>query len=495
MNQDRSVAGWLTKHLPKLVFFLFLSQPLLDVLSYWIQEWGLSNVLTLALRLCLLIATLLAGFILSKRKYIYYIAAGILLLLTAGHAYACWLVGYDDIFSDFANLLRIYHFPLLTLSLITFLRTEPKTYTALRRGIFAALCITGAVELLSLATGTNPYTYNPKPIGLLGWFYYPSGQSAILSCAVPISLCWVLERWKEKPVAQGIAIFGGLAILFCLGTRLSFLAMVATGIGLVITLLIVDRSRRKSIAILLSCTVLLVAALPVSPMYRNQVSVAENAVIKQNKIDEMVAADEQKAEEAELVTLVDEALARLETAYEYYLGGLVHRFGLARVAQRYHYSEKASEIVHTRNMRINYCAMMLEDLPQPAKLFATLFGMEVSDMTYEGFVYDVENDLYGIFFLTGGVGLIAMLLFLCWFVFLIVRALARDAKRYFTLEAAGWGIAFLTCMTHVYATAGVLRRPNVSIYLSAILASIAFLVQDSGKRNPTLPIRKETENR
>lgn len=494
MEQKFSFTQRLRKHLPTLVFCLFLAQPILDVLSYWVQELNYSNGLTLALRFLLLATAASAGFILSERKRVYVIAAGIMAVLTAGHCLACWQVGYDSIFSDLANLIRIYHFPLLTLCLFTFLKAEPRVHGALRRGIFAALCVIGAVELLSLITGTNPYTYNPKPIGLLGWFYYPSGQSAILSSAVPISLCWALDRWKDKPAAQCAVVLGGLAILYCLGTRLSYLAMAATGLGLVIALLIVDRSRKKSIAILLSCTLLLVAALPVSPMYRNQESVAENAVIKQEKIDAMVAADEKKAAEAGL-TGQELKLARLETTYEYYLGGLVHRFGMERVAERYNYSEKASEVVHTRNMRISYCALMLEELPQSAKLSAMLFGMELGDMTYEGFVYDVENDLYGIFYLTGGVGLTMTILFLGWFVYLILRALLRDFKRYFTLPAAGWGIAFLTCMTHVYATAGVLRRPNVSIYLSAILASIAFMVQTPDSDNTTLPIRKETDKR
>ena len=63
------------------------------------------------------------------------------------------------------------------------------------------------------------------------------------------------------------------------------------------------------------------------------------------------------------------------------------------------------------------------------------------------------------------------------FAALVAWALVKDAKKYFTPEAAGFGIAFLLCMAHCYNTAGVLRRPNASVYLSAILAAIYYLVR------------------
>ena len=73
-----------------------------------------------------------------------------------------------------------------------------------------------------------------------------------------------------------------------------------------------------------------------------------------------------------------------------------------------------------------------------------------------------------------------LLLFLSYFLVLILRALLRDFRHSFTLQAAAWGIALLTGLTHIYATAGVLRRPNASFYLSITLACIFFLVQENG---------------
>ena len=248
----------------------------------------------------------------------------------------------------------------------------------------------------------------------------------------------------------------------------------ATGIGLAITLLIAGRSKKRTIGILLACTALCLVCLPVSPMYRNQVQVQENALQKQENIDALIAEDEADAQ-ADGLTGQDYTLARLSGAYEFHLGGLVHRFGLPRVAERYDYSESAGDLADIRRMRISYCALLLEDSPALSRWF----GLELGDLTYEGYIYDVENDLYGIYFLCGGVGLGLMLLFLGYFLVRIIVALCRNFRQVFTLQAGGWGIALLTCLTHVYSTAGVLRRPNASFYLAVTLACILYLIQQA----------------
>lgn len=472
MNCDSFARQWVRAHLPRLVLILMILQPLLDVLSYWLEALGAANTLTLLLRFAMLAAILLAGFLVSERRLIYWISGGILLILTAGHIYACCQVGYDSPAEDLTNLLRIYHMPLITLCFISFLKAEPKVFVSFRKGMLWNLGIIALVVLLSVITGTNPYTYTNKSIGILGWFNNTSSQSAILSAAAPIAMAWAIERWKDKPVRLGFTFLICLGLLYLLSTRLAYLALFAAALGLAVTLLLVDRQRKGTIALLLACCVVFLALLPVSPMYRNQVAVAENAIKKQAKIDGLVAQDEAAAMAAGL-TGKELKLKRLEGAYNTYLGGLVDRFGMERVATRYSYSDRASDLADVRRMRISYCAMMLEDSP----VSAMLFGMELGDMTHNHFIYDAENDLHGIYYLCGAAGLVLTVLFLAFFLVEIIRALYQSWRQFFTIRTAGFGIAFLTCLTHVYATAGVLRRPNASIYLSVILACIFYLTK------------------
>ena len=128
-------------------------------------------------------------------------------------------------------------------------------------------------------------------------------------------------------------------------------------------------------------------------------------------------------------------------------------------------------------------------------MLSHLFGLELGDMTYLRENYDLENDFHGISMLYGWAGLALLGLFLFYFIGLIIWALAKNAKRYYTLAAGGYGIALLMGLMHAYATAGVLRRPNASFYLSIILAVIYFLVMirkydDSQKTENRAPDKK-----
>ena len=77
---------WLSSHTPQITAGLFLIQPVMDVLSYWLQEWGVSNLPTLLLRFGVLGLTMLFGFILSERKRVYYIAAAVIAFIGPGRA-------------------------------------------------------------------------------------------------------------------------------------------------------------------------------------------------------------------------------------------------------------------------------------------------------------------------------------------------------------------------------------------------------------------------
>ena len=114
-------------------------------------------------------------------------------------------------------------------------------------------------------------------------------------------------------------------------------------------------------------------------------------------------------------------------------------------------------------------------------------------------MYDVDNDFHGIYFLYGIVGLILFLAFLAYFLYLVAWALVKDAKKYFTLDAGAFGISLLLALINAYNTAGILRRPNASFYLSVILAVIYYLVKikkypetaRASKRKPLFAQRKK----
>ena len=69
----------LEKKLSWIVGAIVVIQPLLDVLSYFLQEMG-SNSLTTALRFLMLAGVALLGFLVSDRKKLYFIFYGVVVV-------------------------------------------------------------------------------------------------------------------------------------------------------------------------------------------------------------------------------------------------------------------------------------------------------------------------------------------------------------------------------------------------------------------------------
>lgn len=468
--RERALAPSLQRHLPRLVLILCLIQPLMDVLSFWMNRWGAGNTVTLLLRLAVLIGMAAAAFCVSRRRALYWCMSAVLLLLTAGHAALCCVYGYQDPVGDLTNLVRIYQFPVTVLAFFTFLRCEPRCREAVKLGFSGSLALILLVEVLAAVTGTDPHTYANKGVGVLGWFMTPSAQSAILSMLVPVVVVFVTERKKLHPAAAAGAGLVGFGMLFLFATRLAYAALLGCAVCLAGACLLLKWMKKapagRAAAVFAAFAAAAVLLAGVSPMQENNEKVAANAVLKQQHIDAMVQEDRAAAETAGLSGRELE-LAALEHAYNTYLHGVTGRFGLERAAEYYQYSADMNKICNARLQKRAYCMLMLEEQP-----LARIFGLELADMTFASATYDAENDLHGIYFLCGWVGLILLLLFLAGLAVGILVPLLRNFRVRFTLETAGWGIALICGLAHAYFTAGVLRRPNSSFYLAVILAAL-----------------------
>lgn len=468
--RKRTLAPSLQRHLPWLVLILCLLQPLMDVLSFWMDRWGTGNTFTLLLRLAVLLGMAAVAFCVSGRRSIYWGMAAVLLLLTVGHVALCCVYGYQDPVGDLTNLVRIYQFPVTVLAFATFLRCEPRCREAVKWGLSGSLTLILLVELLATMSGTDPHTYANKGVGVLGWFLTPSAQSAILSMLVPVMVAFVAERKKFHPAAVAGAGLVGFGMLFLFATRLAYAALLGCAVCLSGTCLLLKWMRKVpagwAAAVFAAFAVAAVLLAGVSPMQENTEKVAANAVLKQQHIDTMVQED-RAAAEAEGLSGRALELAALKHAYETYLPGVTGRFGLERTAEYYQDSTDMDQICNARLQKRAYCTLLLEEQP-----LARLFGLELADMNFDSATYDAENDLHGIYFLCGWVGLLLLLLFLLALAIGILVPLLRQFRTRFTLETAGFGIALICGLAHAYFTAGVLRRPNSSFYLAVILAML-----------------------
>ena len=484
--------NWLRQHIPQFTAALLLIQPVMDVISFWLQRFDLSTAPTLVLRMGILGITILYGFLVSDRKQVYYIAAAVCVAIAAGHVYACLQLpdGYVSPIQDLTNYVRVVQMPLLAICLITFLRQNEETFAAIQRSLTGVLLMILAVEILCMVTNTDYGTYTDG-IGTIGWFSNTNSQSNNLCILVPISLAWQLVQEKRNMPLFWVTAVLSFAALYFFGTRLAYLGIYATCIGLSFTIFLVRRRDWKIATALLGIAILATALMTYSPMVEHMrvnggIQNERQGYINMQIGDDLeevkaliqkVPGNSGNSSSSEKKGMTEEErqqlIEDLTPVYEHYVSDFVEIFGAEKTMEMFNYSIDVHDFSAIRPKKLMFAQMLMNDSPVSSQIF----GLNLARFTVGENIYDVENDFHGLYYLYGWVGLGAYLLFLAYFVYLIIWALIKNARKYYTPEAAAYGIAFLMCLAHAYNTAGVIRRPNASIYLSVILGVFYYLVR------------------
>jgi hypothetical protein len=486
MSQETHASGALARHLPTFLIVLMAIQPLMDILSFWTDRLGMSNTITLLLRFAVFAVVCVLGFVTSSRKKVYGIAIAACAFLLVGHCISCFIVGYQRIVYDLTNFVRVVQMPLFVLCFISFLRANDKCYRAFETGLMLDFWIITASVVVSVLTHTSSATYQSTNVGILGWYSFGNAQSAIMSILAPIVILLCYRR--RQFLLFTLTSVAALGQLYLMGTRLAFfsIAVVALGVPIVLVLTGKARTSKRYIAVLVLILIACCATYKQSPMYINQNRYNEAMSYKQNDAERMIQRAEGNKTGTSTVT-PEERYHALCTIYNFYSPNMCQRFGTARVMSAYGYSDQVTDITATRHRKIVFCEMLLDEQPFTSRLF----GMELGRMAFDGEIYDVENDFHGICFLYGWVGLAMMVAFIGYFLYLIVRCLIKDFRKYFTVEAGAFGIGLCLCLVYAYCTAGVLRRPNASIYMSVLLAVVYYLTQMRSEQPDALPDGEE----
>lgn len=469
-HRENRFTAWISAHLPALILLLFILQPLMDILSYWADRLGMGNTLTLALRFAILAAVGILGFCVSRRKRAYGIAVAACAFVLFGHCLACYITGYLDPISDLTNFVRVIQMPLFAFCFISFLRANDKCYRAIETALIINFWLISASVVASVLTGTANPTYDESGFGILGWFATSNAQSTVMSILTPIVI--TLSYRRKNLLLFLLTTAAGFAQLYFLGTRLAFLSIGVAFVGLVIVMVLTHDISKRYLIVIAACFAVCCACIKISPMYQNQNLYNTVMASKQGDAEVMMQRVTNTSEEGATLS-PDQRYHALRVIYLYYNKDLCHRYGVGKVLSEYDYTSQITQVTATRHRKVMFCDLLLDEHPWISRLF----GMELSRMQFDGKNYDVENDFHGIYFLYGWAGLILMLAFIGYFIYLIVRSLLRDFKKYFTVEAGAFGMAFCLALVYAYNTAGVLRRPNASFYLSVLLAVIYYLVE------------------
>lgn len=452
------------------IFILFLFQPLLDVLSYWLIQWDTGTIITLALRTLLFATTVLFGFSMSKHRKAFCIIIGIIVFYWILHTANCFRIGHTDIYTDLNNYLRTVQAPAFALAFISIFKSNYKAFINAKKCMVINYIVILLVILLAAVTGTEPHTYGAYyKLGIIGWFFNGNSQTAIIAMIIPIFIYAAYS--SKKKVFFLLAVLISFANLFFTGTRIAYYSIFIITIGFILSLLLTKSKLIYYYIIPIVAASLCAAFISFSPMHK-KMTFHNNFVNEKQRITN----ENIKIDESELENRDDSP--EILNKYEQLFSGLsryqpmIEKFGLKAVLKQTDYTTNINKLLNVRLMKLNYNLLQWRQ----QDIFTKMFGMHYSMELCGNENYDLENDMLGILFLSGYVGFALYLVFIGYFVVIILKKLIMNFRETFSVELGSVIIGLCIAAITAVFTAGILRRPNASFYMSVLLAYSYMLI-------------------
>lgn len=492
------------KTLKIFIFLLITIQPLLDVMSFFLVKLNMTVISTM-LRMGMFVFVMLFAFIISDHKRVYYVFAAVAGGYFALHAVNCFRIGYVSFVEDAANFFRTVQTPAMCIAFITVIKRISNPIKIISSAFFANVCTIWGVIGLSYLVGMPEYTYGAyHKVGLMGWFEVHNAQSSIVMLLMPLALLFAYRLSKLFFVAACGICF---SLLFFTGTKLTFYSLIIIALGflflIAVNFITAKESRKKYIfsnliPVVSLCAVLVLSFVFIedSPMKQRENSQSTAYSNHQLNLNDSLAMldpedpDNSKGEDEltpeEKAEAKRKKLERYEKLYREFAGGylndIINRFGIERVAEKYNYSTVSAELLDAREKKNIFAELAWEE----SDFLTRCFGYEYSTLVTAEEIYDLENDFPSVFYYSGYVGFGVYILFMAYFAFLVLKEIFKNFKNFVTLESGLLFGTFVLLMGAAQLSGNVLRRPNVSIYISMILACLFVLYRHKKEINNEL---------
>lgn len=458
------------------LFLLIAAQPVLDVLAYWTNNTQSSWAGYIRLVIMVLLPLVMI-FKLKKKKH-FLISMFIIGAFCALHFLNCYRVGYIDVFRDVSYMARVAQMPVLTICFVYAVRDDNMKNQCVKGLEVSALLVALALAL-AIITGTENVTYG-QGLGVSGWvidnnrcansiilvtlscfamYFGTKGKNKFINVIVPIIVCTIFISNGTKA-----CYFGLFAIM------LGFAAFLGVD-----AILHKTKLNKLLLGVLLALSVAAVVIYPYTP--RAKVEALEASAVALKDQDELVRILKEKGYDPENMT-VEEKLADpvvreiFETYYNklmwHVIPEMFDRFGMERIMREYDMTTSAAKLIDVRLMKRTYAKMIWDD----SDALTHLVGFEVSEIADPG--YDPENDWPALFYYYGYIGFGLYIAFLLLFVWKLVKKVVSDFKGSINLLNFTLLMCFALQMGLAEFSGALLRRPNVSVYLSVLLALIYY---------------------
>ena len=461
------------------LMILFAAQPALDVLAFFTRNQTATPAGFIRLAILVMLPVLVFFYTKEKKRFLLFLT--IMGIFCFAHIVNCWRLGYISWFYDIHYLANVVQMPLFTVCFLLIIRDkELKEY---------ALCGVWIASLLSLCflvtarlTNTGNVTYG-EGLGYSGWVIDDNrnANSTNLVIYACFSMYYALKSGKRWLVYLIPAV---IDIVFLLnGTKGCYFSIFVIFIANALWLLLINKNlkselNRRAVILLLALSIFSAVIYPWTPRYKVTESQAKTAVGHQGEIEATLLEKGIDITDMSLQERFDnpEVKAVFEYYYWIYLGvkpDIIDRFGMDRVLMQYKMSTNVGKLIDARIMERNYADMVFQD----SDLFTKFVGFEASEIGFDG-VYDLENDWHAIFYYYGYAGFTLYIAFMLYFLLRVLRTLRTQRYHSFTLENFSFILTLILIIGLAHFSGAVLRRPNVSIWLSLVLALIYFATGD-----------------
>ena len=458
------------------LMLLIVLQPLLDILAFWTKspDGTLAGYIRLAIMVLLPLYLLFT--LKEKKRFVFSMAAIALVCLL--HILNCLRLGYVNLTFDVSYAAKTAQMPILAVCFIHCIRNE-QTRNQAYWGLFFAAAITAASIGLSWITGTANVTYGVG-LGISGWVIDDNrcANSVIVVTLAAFSVFCAVK--SDKLLVNLLVPFLALAVLLSNGTKACYFAVFVIFTGFALFLIaekfLKGTELKKPVVItLLALSLLAVVLTPLTPMYKVRSSQTSFAELNQGEVelklqelgyDPDTLTDEEKLSDPVVRQVYEDYYRKMIWCI---MPNLFDRFTIEEIIQKYDFTTDARTLINVRQIKSTYAALMWDH----SDLLTRLFGIDVSDIWLTG-KCDLENDWPAIFYYYGYVGFAAYACFILYFVVLILRRLFRNFKTAFTADNFILLITFALMVGLAQFSGSVLRRPNVSVYLSVVLGLIYY---------------------
>ena len=465
---------------------LIAIQPVLDILAYWTRspDGTAAGMLRLAVMLILPLHLLIT----LKKKGRFILSMAAIALVGAAHVLNCLRVGYLDMRYDLVYLARVMQMPILAVCLGYYIQDETHKEAAFK-GLKYAAYLYFAGLILAIVTGTATDTYGPG-LGVSGWVI---GENRCANSVIVVTLALTLLYFAVKSDNVWLNLFAPPLIAFALilnGTKACYFSLFGACGGFAVYL-VIDRLlhggklRTRVIAVLLLTAVVSAAVYPITPRYKILLTQQRSSARQQDELERIM---QELGYDLKSMTLeeklADPRLVQIFGDYYYDLiwaiiPDMFARFDYPEVCAKYKFNTNAAQLIDVRRMKFNYASLIWDE----KDTLTHLVGFEPSEVWY-GAQTDLENDWPAIWFYYGWLGFAMYAAFLLYYAWLILKRVALDFKGTVTLENFFLLLLFFLHIGLAQFSGSVIRRPNVSIYMSLAMALIYY-------KTTAYPLRKE----